>query len=144
MFLQVSLAPSSAPLPISLTDRHIRDIGCIATLGLLADEQRRGVAGSNRFPDVTVRGRIYAGIVGDRVVAETGQPLEVIALAIRQAVEERQRLVAAGDGKDYADVFNGFMEDCLPMLDATVPADAAAGPGDRAGSENADKPVPAP
>lgn len=145
MTLQVAAGPSSAPLPKPLTDQHIRDIGCVATLGLMADDQRRGIATSRRFPDVTARGRKYAGIVGDRVVFETGQPVAVIGLAIRRAVEERQRLaVAASDqGKDPTDILGGLMADCLPLLNAVIPEQPPAVPGEQTGNVTANPPEPA-
>lgn len=133
MMLQAVTAPQSLPLPNPLSDQHIGDIGCIATLGLVADEQRRGVAAARRFPDVTGSGRTFAGIVGDRVVFETGQPVPVIALAIRRAVEERQRLFAAApdQGKDRNDIMDGLMADCLIRLAATTGTALAAEPEEK-------------
>jgi len=60
------------------------------------------MANSLGFPNVMQRGRAYAGIVGQRVVDETGQPKEVVAVAIKQAVEDQQgqAIDAAEAGKD--------------------------------------------
>lgn len=138
LLLQVGVAAPSQPqnqqLPKPLTALHMRDIGCVATLGLVADEQRRGVAGSNRFPDVTAKGKIYAGIVGDRVVFESGQPKEAVALAIRLSVKDQQsRVIADSERGDAAGGFvDGLMSKCLPLLDAELAlakAPAAQGKG---------------
>jgi hypothetical protein len=90
--LLLLLQPLPAALPQPLTETHMRDIGCVATLGLVADEQRRGISSSLRFPDVQERGSKFAGIVGTRVMQETGQPKEVVASAISQSVNDQQRL----------------------------------------------------
>ena len=100
----LSLQVANAPLPQPLTETHMRDIGCVATLGLIANDQRRGMAPSIRFPNVMERGKKYAGIVGERVMAETGQSREVVRLAIMQSVEDQQARAittdeAGGDAK---------------------------------------------
>ncbi len=114
---------AAAPLPKPLTETHMRDIGCVATLGLVADEQRRGVATSLRFPNVMQRGRSYAGIVGERVMAETGQPREVVRLAMGQAVEDQQMQLAEAEkrGEEGKPILDALVAKCLPLLDAEVP-----------------------
>ncbi|MFC4292981.1 hypothetical protein ACFOWX_11205 [Sphingorhabdus arenilitoris] len=115
-------APPSAPLAKPLDKMQMQTIGCIATLGLVAYDQKRGDSGVQRFPDVTERGRKYAGIMGDRIVFESGQPKEVVALAIRQSVRDQQQMAinAANDAQRMA-LWDRLMGSCLPLLDAEVP-----------------------
>ena len=122
----LSLQVANAPLPQPLTDTHMRDIGCVATLGLIANDQRRGMAPSIRFPNVMERGKKYAGIVGERVMAETGQSREVVRLAIMQSVEDQQDRAITTDeaGGDAKAMFGELMDTCVPLLDAEVPVEA--------------------
>ena len=112
----------SAPLPKPFTPNHMRDIGCIATLGLIADEQRRGIPSAARFPDLTERGKKYAGIAGDRIMFETGQTKEVVAFAIRKSVEDQQALAveATENGKDPGRILDELAAQCLPLLDTQL------------------------
>lgn len=66
------------------------DIGCVALLGLVADLQRKGEPYAVAYPDVRETGKRWAGIVGQRVMDETGQPRELVAMAIHQAVADWQ------------------------------------------------------
>ncbi len=122
----LSLQVANAPLPQPLTETHMRDIGCVATLGLIASDQRRGMAPSIRFPNVMERGKKYAGIVGERVIAETGQSREVVRLAIMQSVEDQQDRAITTDeaGGDAKAMFGELMDTCVPLLDAEVPVEA--------------------
>ncbi len=122
LFIQVA----SNPLPQPLTETHMRDIGCVATLGLIAADQRKGMASSIRFPNVMERGKTYAGIVGERIMAETGQSRDVVRLAIGQAVEDQQNRAIAIEkgGGDAKATFAELMAKCVPLLDAEVPEKA--------------------
>ena len=80
LFFALTLA---APVP--LTETHQRDISCVVEIAVLANAQRRGVNGG----DVRVDGRRWAGIVGDRITAETGQPRELVAIAMTETAEAR-------------------------------------------------------
>ena len=119
------LQSTSAPLPKPFTQNHMRDIGCIATLGLVADEQRRGIPSAARFPDLTERGKKYAGIAGDRIMFETGQTKEVVPFAMRKSVEDQQALAveATANGKDPAPILDALMAQCLPLLDTQLGAE---------------------
>jgi hypothetical protein len=81
---------ASAPLPLPLTQAQSRDIGCVAVVAILADEQRRGIAEALRYPNVQNDGRKWAGIVGDRITRESRQPREVIAIALHQAAKDER------------------------------------------------------
>ncbi len=73
----------AAPTP--LTETHQRDIGCVATLAILAHEQKSG--GWTDHPDMAEPGKHWAAIVGQRVVRESGQPRELVALAMAEAAK---------------------------------------------------------
>jgi hypothetical protein len=110
-----------------LNETHMRDIACVAVLGIVADEQRRGVQLSNPLPDVQQTGRRWTGIVGERVMAETGQPRELVAVAITEAVRAEQN--RAGANKDPASAVRSRLEECLPLMQAQLAeADAAGAP----------------
>lgn len=74
----------AAPTP--LTDVHQRDIACVVEIAVLADAQKRGLAGG---ADMQSSGRRWAGIVGDRIMFETGQPRELVAVAMNEAAKSR-------------------------------------------------------
>lgn len=110
-------------VPTPLTEIHQRDIGCVAALGLVADEQRRGVQGNVDFPDVRETGKRWTAIVGQRIMAETGQPRELVAFAITEAVKaEQDHVLAAPDAgrtlKARLDVCVSLMQAQLAEVDA--------------------------
>ena len=72
--------------PTPLTEIHQRDLACVVEIAVLADGQRRGVAGG---PDVQASGKRWAGIVGERIMFETGQPRELVAVAMNEAAKSR-------------------------------------------------------
>ena len=80
--------------PVALTEIHQRDITCVVEIAVLADGQKRGVAGG---PDVQGRGKRWAGIVGERIMAETGQPRELVSFAMNEAAKARAGRGTAND-----------------------------------------------
>ncbi len=72
--------------PTPLTEIHQRDLACVVEIAVLADGQRRGVAGG---PDVQASGKRWAGIVGERIMFETGQPRELVSFAMGEAAKAR-------------------------------------------------------
>ncbi len=76
--------------PTALTDLHQRDIFCVVEIAVLADAQKRGASGGI---DVQVNGKRWAGIVGDRIMFETGQPREIVAIAMTEAAKARSARV---------------------------------------------------
>ena len=74
----------AAAAPSALSEVHQRDIACVVEIAVQADAQKRGIAGGT---DVQANGKRWAGIVGDRIVFETGQPREVVALAMQEAAQ---------------------------------------------------------
>ena len=74
----------AAPTP--LTQTHQRDISCVVEIAVLADGQKRGVAGG---ADVQASGKRWAAVVGERVMLETGQPRELVSFAMIEAAKAR-------------------------------------------------------
>jgi len=79
--------------PTVLTETHQRDIACVVEIAVLADAQKRRVTGGT---DVQASGRRWAGIVGDRIMFETGQPRELVAVAMNEAAMARASRAADG------------------------------------------------
>lgn len=121
-------SPVPAPAPTPLTDVHQRDIGCVALLGIIAHEQREGKAALQDYPDIRDTGKRWAGIVGDRVTFESGQPREVVAFAIRTAVDAEQAEVLNAKTAEAAAAYaRGRFDECKTLMDAQLAvADAAA------------------
>ena len=72
--------------PTALTETHQRDIACVVEIAILADAQKRGILAGG---DVQAKGRRWAGIVGDRITFESGQPKEVVGFAMNEAAKAR-------------------------------------------------------
>jgi hypothetical protein len=87
------LALASATLqPPTMTAIHQRDLACVAFFGVAAAKQRSGISGYGMIPDVRTDGPRWAGIVGDRVMRETGLPKEVVGYALQESVPDAQRI----------------------------------------------------
>ena len=72
--------------PSALTDAHQGDIACVAVIATLAEKQRTGTAPADA-PDVRQSGKRWAGIVGNRVTTQSGQPRELVAVAMSEAAK---------------------------------------------------------
>ena len=72
--------------PTALTQTHQSDIACVVEIAVLANAQKRGASGGD---DVRTDGRRWAGIVGDRITSESGQPRELVAVAMTEAAKTR-------------------------------------------------------
>lgn len=114
----------AATEPTPLTDMHQRDIGCVAAIGIIAHEQREGKAALNDYPDVRETGKRWAGIVGDRVMAQSGQPREVVGFAIQTAVGAEQ--ANAAKASDPAAHVKSRFGECKAIMDAQLAAEARA------------------
>jgi hypothetical protein len=112
--------------PIPLTELHQRDIGCVAFFGVVADIQRRGTTGYGPLPDVRTTGARWAGIVGERVMDETGQPRELVGFAMQEAVPGAQRIFQMHNPLPY---IKEALARCEPILRTDLStADAANAP----------------
>jgi hypothetical protein len=121
--IAVLLTTPVTPQPLS--DTHMRDIGCVAVLGLIAYDQSRSAPLAMHHPDVRESGKRWAGIVGQRVMAQTGQPREVIALAISEAVKAEQNKSASFNTKDEAAGHaQARFDGCSALMQAQLAADA--------------------
>ena len=83
IFFAIALA---AITPSALTDVHQGDIACVAVIATLAEKQRTGAA-PTEAPDVRQSGKRWAGIVGNRITAQSGQPRELVAVAMAEAAK---------------------------------------------------------
>ena len=102
-----------------LTDIQQRDLSCVAALAIIASEQERGVESALTYPLLSERGATYAGLIGERVMLETGRTKEQVRDDILAAVAAQQAKVK--DVADPGQVVEAEMEKCLPLLDAAVP-----------------------
>jgi hypothetical protein len=84
LFFAIALA--AATNPSALTDAHQGDIFCVAVLATLAEKQRTGTAPADA-PDVRQSGKRWAGIVGNRITTQSGQPRELVAVAMAEAAK---------------------------------------------------------
>jgi hypothetical protein len=89
--MQAAASAALPPQTTSMTEQHLRDIRCVAFFGVSASILRRGTTGYN-LVDVRTDGPRWAGIVGERVMRDTGLPKEVVGFAINEAVPDAQRI----------------------------------------------------
>lgn len=117
------LSMASTDLPKPLTQEHQDKIACVALLAIIASEQARDAIDADQYPDVREIGRKWAGLVGDRVMFETGQPQEVVAFAMKEAVKSEQaRVQNVIDPKAVADA---RVAECMPLMQTDLAANAA-------------------
>lgn len=83
MFFALALATTT---PSALTDAQQGDIACVAALATLAEKQRLGTA-SPDIADIQQSGKRWIGIVGSRIADQSGQPRELIAVAMTEAAK---------------------------------------------------------
>ena len=102
-----------------LTETQSRDLTCVAVLAIIASEQERGVASALDYPLLIERGATYAGLVGERIMSETGRSREEVRQEIVAAVAAQQ--AKGGNGAAADEVFETEMVQCLPLLDAAIP-----------------------
>ncbi len=117
LLLAVSQPAPTPPVPLNESQR--RDLSCVAVLAIIASEQERGVESAFDYPLLAERGATYAGLVGKRIMDETGRTKEQVREDILAALAAEQKL-----GKNAADpdaVVRREMTTCLPLLDAAVP-----------------------
>lgn len=112
------------PVPESFTESQSRDIGCVAVLSIMAEEQQRDALGANAYPDVHETGPRWAAMVRDRIAVESGQSAETIRMAIWDAVKREQAAVRElTHPKLYVDQ---RMDACLPVMQAELGSESAA------------------
>jgi hypothetical protein len=72
--------------PTPLTDVHKRDIACVVEIAVMAEQQKRGGVATS---EAAQNGKRWAGLVGARIVMESGQPRELVAFAMNEAAKKR-------------------------------------------------------
>lgn len=118
LILQAAASQTTPPQPLS--DSHMRDIGCVAMIALVADQQRKGINGFDRYDDLSESGAIFAANVGQRVTDESGQSRDIIGVAIQELAREQLPLLSPDRREDL----DKRMQRCLPILEAqSAPAD---------------------
>ena len=117
--LMLALSQPAMSPPAPLTEIQTRDLSCVAVLAIIASEQERGVAGALDYPLLAERGATYAGLVGERVMSETGRTREQVRQDMLAAVAAQQ--AKGGNGAEADEVVKADMAICLPLLDAAVP-----------------------
>jgi hypothetical protein len=113
-----SASPTQSP---QMTDQHLRDIRCVAYFGVAASYQRQGITGYHPT-DVRVDGPRWAGIVGNRVMRDTGLPKEVVGFAIQEAVPEASGILKLNN--PYPTI-ERYEAECVPLMRADLLADDA-------------------
>lgn len=86
MHMMIFAMALAATTPSALTEAQQGDIACVAVLATLAEKQRLGTAPSGA-PDVRQSGKRWAGIVGSLITAQSGQPRELVAVAMAEAAK---------------------------------------------------------
>ena len=119
-FALMQVAPSAAPSPqtANMTQQHLRDIRCVAFFGVSASVLRKGTTGYN-LVDVRTDGPRWAGIVGERVMRDTGLPKEVVGFAIHEAVPDAQRIFRLNNPLP---MIEDIQAKCLPLMRADLAA----------------------
>jgi hypothetical protein len=103
----------SASQGATMTATHQRDLACVAFFGVAAAKQRGGISGYEMIPDVRTDGSRWAGIVGDRVMRDTGLPKEVVGYAIQESVPDAQRIFML---HNPAPTIERKLAECLPVM----------------------------
>lgn len=106
-------------VPAPLTVEQQRDLSCVAILAIVAFEQEKGMESALRYPLLASRGGKYAGLIGERILAETGRTREQVKTELLAAVADHQARVLEADTPD--DIISAQMATCLPLLDTVVP-----------------------
>lgn len=94
LIFALALAAAQTGAPTSLTDAHQRDIRCVVEVAIMADEQKRGAP---HEADLAANGKLWAGLVGARITQETGQPRELVAVAMLEAAKARAGQITVND-----------------------------------------------
>ncbi|MEQ8743558.1 hypothetical protein [Parasphingorhabdus sp.] len=117
--LMLALSQPAATPPVPLDATQQRDLSCVAVLAIIASEQERGVESALDYPLLSERGATYAGLVGERIMDDTGRTKEQVRDDILAAVADQQAM--AQDAADPDALVRSEMATCLPLLDAAVP-----------------------
>lgn len=76
--------------PTPLTEMQMRDIACVATMALAVGERS----------DLAKPAKRWSGIVGQRVMDESGQPRELVATAMIESANAQARLTEGVEARN--------------------------------------------
>lgn len=111
-------ASQTAPL-VAVVDADTA-MRCSAAFGIIAGEQKRGVASALKYPPLDPRGREFFVQAAARLMEEQKLTREAMQQRFKAEVNKLQgQAIAASDPDAYV---RGVMDPCLKLLDATVPA----------------------
>jgi len=103
----LALAPNP---PVPLSEIQMQDIRCVAVIGIAASEQRTKNGVFTEYPAMS----------DDRVMEETGQPREVVALAIQTSVEAEEEMSATAEEGNTG--FRERLTACVGKMNASLGA----------------------
>ena len=86
-FFPIMLLMLAPDAPIPLNEEQMRDIGCVATIALATADRA----------ELAKPGKRWSGIVGQRVMDESGQPRELVAAAMIESANAQAKL---GEGAE--------------------------------------------
>jgi hypothetical protein len=115
-------ALAASPPPLSLNVEQKEQVRCVAVLAIAANDQLRGAPGWVGFPWLPVRGKRFAGIIGDRLVTETKMTREAIRDSIIGEVAGLQARAAASTNPQPE--AQALVRSCIAMMDKVDPPKA--------------------
>lgn len=114
------------PTPRPFTADEMRDVRCVAYIGIRAEQQRRGTSGYGPLPDVQADGRRWAGLVGTRIMDASGQPREAVAYAMTESAKAlKERVFALNNPLPQIEQLTA---ECLPLMQAELAASPTDAP----------------
>jgi hypothetical protein len=90
MFFPILMVMQPSNPAVPLNELQMRDIACVATMALAVGER----------PDLAKPAKRWSGIVGQRVMDESGQPRELIATAMIESANAQARLAESAEARD--------------------------------------------
>lgn len=93
---------------------------CSAAFGIVANEQKRGVASALKYPPLDKRGREFFVQTGARLMDQEKLTREAMQQRFRQEVEKLQNESIASPNPEA--FVRSVMDPCIKLLDMTVPA----------------------
>ncbi len=118
LILALSVTSLAASPPVSLNADQAEQVRCVAALAVAAYDQQRGALGWAGFPWLPDRGKRFSGIIGDRLVKDTGLSRDAIRQAIIGEVAALQK--RAGPQLEA----QTLVRSCIAVMDKVDPPKA--------------------
>ena len=116
--------PALADTPQAPVVDLAQALRCSAAFGIVAEEQKRGIASARAYPPLAVRGREFFVQTGARLMDEEQLSRPQMQARFKAEVEKLQNeAMATGDP---AATVRAIMVPCIALLDAAVPPMPAA------------------